>query len=924
MLYKSKRKQMCRNLLMGGIMCLAGFTTFSCSDTYDLDTVQPSGLNTIYGYMKDKGNFKNFLHLIDDLGYSEVLAKTGSKTLFAADDDAFAQFYSNNEWGVSSYEQLSLAQKKLLLNSAMIDNPYPTSMLSTAEGPVKGEVCRRMSSQSIFDSVQVISTYSEELPQNERWTVLRSTHPEIVLFKDASGSQPMIHFTPKFLSANEVPSTDVDFLYNDPDGTRQSDDTYVNRAKIIETENCKNGFIHIVDRVIVPMDNMAEIIRKQSNMSIFSSILERFAAPKDSVALTLAYNQNKGTDVDSVYVKRYFSDRSWGSGTDMTSRRPFNKDKDGNTFNGSLKFDPGWNTFVPEIFNNRTPMMEDMAVMMVPTDEAMREWWDNGSGKVIKDYYGSIENTPSSVLDDLVNVNMLNSLVASVPSRFNTILNDANEPMGVTRDGINQVLLGCNGAIYETNKVYAPASYSSVLFPAVVDTENLNIIKNAIDNLEYAPYLNSMVSNYSFFIPTNEGLLTYVDPVSYGKTSSELWEFHYDETKSANQRVYADVYPCVKDESGKWVKSGERLRQEKTNMASGTTIGNRFEDILDNIIGVEGVTDGKQYVITKGKNFIKLGGTLNVAGQMTASGSWQVENDDPCVVKEIYNMENGKAFIVDGIITGTRYSVADILAMHPEFSEFYTTVVNSGCLGLLTTEGYGSVSRNKDLETRGNLITTSGTGSSQKVYSLFNAFHYTVYAPTNEAMQMAYAEGLPTAEQLAEAEAELEADPTEENEMKVEGIISVMKDFVRYHIQNNSIYLDQGFTPGNYESLRNKYEFLTNEQGDTLKTADGKYYRCTSGSPYRVSVTEVGPTGMTVRDARGNVRQVLTSGGLYNLQAREYWVNNGSDINKANQIVNSSTAVVQAINGPLFFDEKQFKYIPRRLEDIEFVKQRRK
>ena len=160
--------------------------------------------------------------------------------------------------------------------------------------------------------------------------------------------------------------------------------------------------------------------------------------------------------------------------------------------------------------------------------------------------------------------------------------------------------------------------------------------------------------------------------------------------------------------------------------------------------------------------------------------------------------------------------------------------------------------------------------------------------------------------------------------MKVEGIISVMKDFVRYHIQNNSIYLDQGFTPGNYESLRNKYEFLTNEQGDTLKTADGKYYRCTSGSPYRVSVTEVGPTGMTVRDARGNVRQVLTSGGLYNLQAREYWVNNGSDINKANQIVNSSTAVVQAINGPLFFDEKQFKYIPRRLEDIEFVKQRRK
>ena len=35
----------------------------------------------------------------------------------------------------------------------------------------------------------------------------------------------------------------------------------------METENCKNGFIHVVDRVIVPLDNMAEVIRKESNLS---------------------------------------------------------------------------------------------------------------------------------------------------------------------------------------------------------------------------------------------------------------------------------------------------------------------------------------------------------------------------------------------------------------------------------------------------------------------------------------------------------------------------------------------------------------------------------------------------------------------------------------------------------------------------------
>jgi len=349
MLYNSKRKKLCRHLLAGGVMCIAGLMAFSCSDTYDLDSKQPSGLNTLYGFMEDKGNFKTFLQLIDDLGETEVLSKTGSKTLFVADDDAFAEWYKSNDWGVKKYSDLSTAQKKLLLYSAMIDNAYPTSMLSTAQGPVKGEVCRRASSQSLFDSVQVVSTTSDELPNTPFWTVLQGTHPEIVLFKDASGAPPMVHFTPKFLAANKIESTDIDFVYNDPAGTRQSDDTYVNRSKILESQFCKNGFIHVVDKVITPLDNMAEIIRKSPSTQTFSEILERFAAVKDSTALTQAYNVNKGTEVDSVYVKKYFSDRSAGSGTTESSRVAFTADKDNRSLEGesSLKFDPGWNTFLP-------------------------------------------------------------------------------------------------------------------------------------------------------------------------------------------------------------------------------------------------------------------------------------------------------------------------------------------------------------------------------------------------------------------------------------------------------------------------------------------------------------------------------------------------------------------------------------------------
>ena len=927
MLYNSKRKKQCTHLLVGGAMCLAGLAMFSCSDTYDLDSKQPSGLNTIYGYMEKRGDFKNFLQLIDDLGQKEILSKTGSKTLFPANDDAFAAFYASNSWGVHKYSDLTLAQKRLLLKSAMIDNPYPTSMLSTAEGPVKGEVCRRSSSQSLYDSVQVISTSSLELPQNSRWAVLRASHPDsIVLFKDASGSNPMVHFTPKFLAANKIESTDVDFLYNDPDGTRSSDDTYVNRSKILTSEFCKNGFVHVVDRVITPLDNMAEILRTSPSTTIFSSIIERFAAPDYSASLTNNYNINKGTEVDSVFIKRYYSNRSAGSSTSVDNG--FKEDKDKNTFDASLKFDPGWNTYVPDVFNNRDAMMEDMGVIIAPTDDAIKEWWNNGSGKVIKDRYQTIENTPNSVLQELVNVNMLSSMVASVPSRFSTVLNDANDVMGLSRDAIDSVMIGCNGMVYLSNKVYAPTTYSSVMFPTVIDTENLNIIKNAIDILDYKAYLNSTVSRYSFFIPTNKGLLTYIDPVSYGQDKTKMWEFHFDATKGEKARIYADVYEV---DTLTWEKVSETPVQkiQSTNSVINDQIQNRLEDLLDNIICVEEAKEGHHYLITKGKSYVKWNGNLNQVGSMTAEGGFQAEQNKPLTVTGVYKMENGYAYILDGVVMGSRRATSDILAETPEFSDFYNIAEAAGAFATSDEYGQGAISQWKGFSTRGNLVSTSKKSTGEDAnYSLLNAYHYTVYAPTNEAMQIAYNEGLPTLQDLAAAE-EYDRQYQEKYDFEsdsAEHVRSVMRDFIRYHVQSNAIFADAGFSTGSYESAKSKLEYLKNDDNtfakdSTLNEAYEKFpelpkyiytYKVISGSPYTIKVTNVKNDAITIQDAMGNTAHLVTNGGNYNIMGREYWADN-KIINSAKKLTNSSSVVVQAIDRPLRFAADQFKYVPRKI-----------
>jgi hypothetical protein len=118
------------------------------------------------------------LRLIDDLGETEVLSHTGSRTLFVAADSAYDAWFKTNGWGVSKYEDLSLPQKRLLLKNSMIDNAYLLELMSNkkSEGdagtPEWGRTMRRTTSTSLYDSVFVMTP--DEMPQTMYWESLRS------------------------------------------------------------------------------------------------------------------------------------------------------------------------------------------------------------------------------------------------------------------------------------------------------------------------------------------------------------------------------------------------------------------------------------------------------------------------------------------------------------------------------------------------------------------------------------------------------------------------------------------------------------------------------------------------------------------------------------------------------------------------------
>lgn len=818
---------------------------FSACDKYDLDETTPEGWGaSIYSYLQEDGHFNNTVRLIDDLDLKEVLAKTGSKTMFVADDAAFDRFYASNSWGVKNYDQLSLSQKKMLLLGAMINSSYQINSLSSIEGPVKGQCMRRLSSQTVFDTVSVVNV--QDLPNmtpesrvhNSTWAKFDG-RGKVVLMRDMTIT-PMIHFIEEQMVNNKITNDDYNFLYNYTTD-RQPGDASVNGKQIVKQNiKCSNGFIHQVEDVVTPLQNMAELIASKPNVSLFNSLLERFCAPFYVGDATVEqYNYLFNQNVDSIFQKRFFSEKSQNG-------RPLMSDDDNIVVKSYLKFDPEWNQYYSglAIPSANAALEKNMAVMMVPSNAALQNYWDNEAGKVLKDQYGTWENVPNDVIVELINNNMLSSFLESVPSKFGSILNDANDPMGVDKADIDSVWLGCNGAVYLTNKVYSPTSFVSVLYPAIVN-ETMKVMRWAVEKNQYNVYLNSLNSRFSFFIPLNNAMLEYVDPASYGKNKTQLYRFHYDPTLT--NPVWASVYEYDMDTR----EVGDSVREERDEYQ----LKAKLKDILDNHIVIGDVEDGNTYYKTKAGTEIKVENVAQGVNGMTVAGSLQLDGSysDPLRVSYIYDqtaMGNGKCYILDKEpLMTTRKSVVDVLAEHEEMSEFLNLLRGSSLLETIHDEKHACTSTN---------------------LSCFNTYHYTIYVPTNETILKLQNEGkLPTWDQVAEWE---EGTPQHTADSLA------IENFIKCHIQDNALFI--GAEPLEEDGYETAYigESGKFDRVFTTLTKDDIIIKRTQ--------TDTNPV------------KVLKKAGLYNLMAREYQLD-GTDAKTANSVYTTSSAVIHLIDGSL-------------------------
>ena len=991
----------CVSLVLTGLMT-------SCIDkNEEVDAnSKPSWLGeSIYAELKNpsahgllSGTFKNYLQLIDDLGYAEVLNRTGSKTVFPANDDAFERFFASNDWGVKSYRDLSDVQKKLLLYSSMLDNALLVGMLPNVSNgtnePDKGQAVRHQTTVEATDTLRFIpgsgseNVRPDQMPANNPYW---KDYYANGLYTVSDHTNPMmVHLTREYMLNNSITTLGDQSDFAVLTGTPYADgNAYIfnvgvmknpSTGRYISDVTCQNGYIHQMEDVIVPPGNMGEVLRNKDNTKYFSRIVDYFMAPYYNEEVTRNYHdwyqaqKDAGVDMtgvpnpERIYSMRYLSNRSaLTKGEYKNLTPPGLTEKDNVKF--PLNFDIGWNQYYPKparetgVDNSIT----DMGAFFVPEDAAVEKYFlPGGEGAYFIDIYGDKENTKANLAENLDSLysknpqvltsftnNMLrNKFTETVPSKFDGLINDASENLGMKLDLISRksdgkydITIANNGVIYVLNSLIAPAEYQAVLAPSSVypDMQVMNwCVQDGVTSthqelgVDFKYYLLAMSATFAFFIPDDEAFdYYYLDPASMGHIKAntidtpqpQVLHFYYDGKTLACDRHDYDIENGTIDPTAQKVSKISEVKSQLVDilnyhtlvLESGEEIGAR--KYYKTKHGAEVYIDGGNTEGTLVMSGLQKDRTFYCPSAKGNKGQrYDMSTFEAPKIETIYPENNGSAYRIDRVIQPTIESVYSVLkgtivAGDTIFKDFLEACMGFNARTYLAWAGIkeksdvtGMPSPQDAYKVFISDYPVDGTPSACLDYNvkMFNTYNYTLFAPDNAAMQQAYANGLPRwsdIEQLFKKyhpDEEIEYDGDEDDETTPSTDDETTESAEEEVSPEEAADKDRAYLM--IQALRDfvRYHFVTNSLYADVPFNNDRYQTMSSdekGIAREVRIS--GGTGtVTVTDAHNNTVTVSAAGTkLANKMTRDYWFN--ANKKDASAIATSSFCAVHQISEPL-------------------------
>lgn len=276
--------------IAGLLLLILLFVFVSCEKKFDEYYKVPEDLiGTILQVLEEDGNYTQFIKAVEMVQFDDVLGKTGNFTVFAPDDNAFTEFFTDN--GYTSLEDIPEEELKGIVYYHIVFWAYSKFMLLYGLG--------------IQDVEIDYSTLN--FKQITRYV------PPMTLEYDTLGRDFTVYHESKFIPvfSNELfaemeinAAANYSFLYPEtPWGG-----FHVDRAEVVEADvPAQNGWIHKINKVLVPPPNHDDIFEEQSEFSVFRDLIERNTFYQYSQTYTVQQDNegdvNEDGVLDSLFLK---------------------------------------------------------------------------------------------------------------------------------------------------------------------------------------------------------------------------------------------------------------------------------------------------------------------------------------------------------------------------------------------------------------------------------------------------------------------------------------------------------------------------------------------------------------------------------------------------------------------------------------------
>ncbi len=761
---------------------------------------------------------------------------------------------------------------------------------------------------------------SEIAGEEKPWDLLKQQHPEGITLKGGAPNQIVV-FRKYPLEHAGVNYSDVAFVLGLPERDPAMTENYffVNGARVAEANLiCTNGCCHVMDAIAVLPSDIPAALRAEGSTGLFSMLLERFSRPL-------------ATPEDGVFERAYDLPLLGGFKTlyapDDEAMAQF--------------FIEGQGRILMEVYGNKLNTLENLPynICQVP-HEVIRPLVENllksSFSETVPGNYLHILNDagdamfPGTVYPSEADFKRTVRKVLLTAGGVVYVMNHVVQPAAFA-NVMAPVLFSDNAKIVHSVAT-ADESY--------IQGTSFN---NSSFKRYYSTYLKAMQNSFSFFVPTDEALATYglIDPMSLARANDvfhRYWRMQYDSRPNAVIPVRAEAFRFeettgmrpedTRKPSGATSANVSEPSQSLTN-GPGLIKKNLLIEMMDHHIIVhdyddmQGMTGPARYYMSRGGAPVlvkskgdasdnNVGMVVNGGLQVQLNSDEYPENDHDCVVTEGYDQTggevdgvkgygNGMTYFLDRPMQATTRSVYNVLSRDEEhFSEFFELCETSFSEDLLKLAGFkrkivvnAEEGTMRDMtpeewaaEQNKYCIFTNANGynpvQGEKLVRFFNNYRYTVYAPTNAAIEEARSKGLPTYEEIEsfiESNTVTEGDEVKlspENQLKAQVMITMLVNFVKYHFQDQSFFVDNVSSEGCYQTF-----CVDNEQNVLLDL-----------------MMSQAPGVITVTDGSGVSQNVIEP---YNLLARDANFDKSPSSTAATGITNSSYAVIHQVGKVLNF-----------------------